>query len=173
MSSYNLPGYGDACLCGSYGPCRCPPEPDADAYHQASYEAGYGHCTADGYDERPLTEWVYRTGYRVRYDRGPDGRPRATHVMTALRFAAFTWRHGHRSEAAYSVWFERQYRFDLASYLMGYDDAGAGLPSAVDDPERHRLCAEALDAYEPMPDLYDERLGPWPAPAEVDDGLPF
>ncbi|WP_281253030.1 hypothetical protein [Rubrivirga marina] len=43
----------------------------------------------------------------------------------------------------------------------------------VDDPERHALCAEALDSYEPAPDLYDERLGPWPAPAEVDDWLLF
>ncbi|PAP77251.1 hypothetical protein [Rubrivirga marina] len=110
-----LPGYGDACLCGSYGPCRCAPGPDVDAYYEASYEAGYDHCLADGYSERPLTEWVYRTGYRVRYERDADGQQRVSHVMTALRFAEFTWRHYHRTEAAYGVWFERQYGFDLAS----------------------------------------------------------
>ena len=173
MNDYNLPGPGDQCLCGAYYGCRCPPEPDPDAYYEASYEAGYDHCLADGYSERPLTEWVYRTGYRVRYERDADGRQRAVHVMTALRFAEFTWRHRHGSEAAYAVWFERQYGFDLAAYLAGYDDAGAGLPSAVADPDRHALCAEALDGYAPAPDLYDERLGPWPAVAGVDPWLPF
>jgi len=34
-----------------------------------------------------------------------------------------------------------------------------GLPSAVGTPERHALCANALDGYEPAFDLYDERLG--------------
>jgi len=173
MNYCNLPGPGDQCLCGSYYACRCAPEPNDDAYYEASYEAGYDHCLADGYDEGPLTEWVYRSGYRIRYVPDADGRRQAVHVMTPLRFAELTWRHGHASEAAYAVWFERQYGFDLASYLAGYDDAGAGLPSAVSDPDRHAACAEALDACEPPPDLSDERLGPWPARVEVDDWLPF
>lgn len=173
MSNYNLPGYGDMCLCGSYGACRCQPEPDVDGYYQQSYQAGYEACQADGYDERPMTEWIYRTGCRYISEAGPDGRPRLVHVMTELRFAEFTWRRFNATEGAYRRWFERQYGFDLQYYLYGYDDAGAGLPSELDDPDRNRAFAEALDALEPEPDLYDEPLGPWPAPSPVEDWMPF
>ena len=169
-----LPGYGDACLCGDYYACRCRPEPDVSAHHEASYQAGYEACLADGYDERPMTEWVYRTGHRCLYRPGPDGRPRPIHAMTALWFAEFTWRRFCRTEAAYRRWFESEYGHDLAEYLAGYDAAGAGLPSAASDPDRHAVCVAVLEGYgEPTPDLHDQPLGSWPAPAETDTDLPF
>ena len=170
MSNYTtLLGPGDQCVCGAYHGCRCRPEPEFDRHWQGSYQAGYEACEADGYSERPLAEWVYRTFHRARWC--PTER-RVVYAMTAERYGELTWRRHHRTEAAYARWFERQYGFDLGAYLAGYDDAGAGLPSAVADPERHALLAAALDAYEPMPDLYEEPVGPWSL-ADVEDGLPF
>ncbi len=93
--------------------------------------------------------------------------------MVPLYFAAFTWRRFNASASAYARWFARSYCYDLDEYLAGYDDAGAGLPSAVEDPEHHQAFAAALDAYEPEPVLYDWPIGPMPAPAEDDDWLPF
>ncbi len=160
--------------CNEYLGCHCGQiEAAYEARRDASYEAGYEACLADSYDERPMTEWVYRSGTRHTVETGPDGRRRVVRHTVPVYFAELTWRRYNRTEAAYRAWFERTYGHDLDEYLAGYDDAGAGLPSAVDDPERYRLCAEALDDYEPAPDLYDERLGPWPAPAEVEDWLPF
>ncbi len=170
MSNYSLPGYGDMCLCGSYGACRCQPEPDADQHYEDSYQAGYEACEADGYSERPMTEWIYPTWHRARWSTQVR---RLVHTMTELRYAEFTWRHSHTSAAAYGRWFEKSYGFDLDSYLAGYDDAGAGLPSAVADPERHRIYAEALDALEPEPVLCDGHTGPMPAPTETEDWMPF
>lgn len=61
---------------------------------------------------------------------------------------------------------------DRESYLAGWDDAGAGLPSVVDEPEAHALHAAALDTCEPwslrrQPDISEVPLGPLPAPAET------
>ena len=56
-----------------------------------------------------------------------------------------------------------------AAYYRGFDDAGAGLPSEVEDPSAHAACARALDGGEPMPELSEHLYGPWP----VSDGLPF
>ncbi|GAB5550266.1 MAG: hypothetical protein SangKO_100260 [Sandaracinaceae bacterium] len=123
--------------------CRCQPEPDVDAYYDASYQTGYEACLADGYSERPMTEWVYRTGSRVTRDAEAK---RLCHHMTPLRFAGLTWRTRHASVYAYRRWFERHFEHDLDAYLAGYDDAGAGLPSAVADPEAHARAAALLDA---------------------------
>ena len=71
-----MPGPGDFCHGCNRLLCRCPPEPDVDAYFEASYQAGYDACTADGYCERPMTEWVYRTGSRTR------GTPRRSASVT-------------------------------------------------------------------------------------------
>ena len=60
--------------------------------------------------------------------------------MTPLRFAELTWRHRHASAAAYGRWFERHYGHDLDAYLAGYDDAGAGLPSAARSERAHARC---------------------------------
>jgi len=160
--------------CNEYCRCRCGQiEAAHTAHRDESYAAGYEACLADGYCERPMTEWVYRSGTRHVHEAGPDGRRRLVRLMVPVYFAELTWRRYNRTETAYRLWFERTYGYDLADYLAGYDDAGAGLPSAVEDPERHRLCAEALDALEPEPDLYDRPLGPWPAPAPVEEWLPF
>ena len=160
--------------CGDYLSCRCGQVEAAHAAHRDdSYTAGYDAAQADGYDQRPMAEWVYRSDVRHTYEDGPDGRRRLVRRRVPVYFAELTWRRYNATEGAYRRWFEREYVWDLESYLEGYDDAGAGLPSAVGDPERHRLCAEALDAYEPEPDLYDRPLGPWPAPAPVEDGMPF
>ena len=170
MNDFNLPGPGDQCLCGSYYGCRCQPEPDVDPHYEDSYQAGYEACLADGYAERPMTEWVYATWHRGRWS--TDAR-RVVYAMTTVRFGELTWRHQHADADAYGRWFERGYGHDLESYLAGYDDAGAGLPSAASDPERHRIYAEALDASEPEPVLYDWPIGPVPAPDETGDWLPF
>lgn len=160
--------------CGEYLGCRCGQiEAAYEAHSEASYTAGYEACLADGYDERPMTEWVYRSGTRHVHEAGPDGRPRLVRLMVPVYFAELTWRRYNASETVYRLWFERTYGYDLEDYLAGYDDKGAGLPSAVEDPERHRLCAEALDALEPEPDLFDRPLGSSLAPAPLEDWLPF
>ena len=93
-----------------------------------------------------MTEWVYRTGSRAVWDAEAK---RLRHHMTPLRFAELTWRHHHASAWAYGRWFERLYGFDLEGYLAGFDDAGAGLPSAVCDERAHARAEAALDAYCP------------------------
>ena len=172
-----MPGPGDFCHGCNRLICRCPPEPDPEVQYLASYQAGYESCLADGYSEHPLAEWVYRTGSHVTWDAGA-GRHR--HHMTPLRFAGFGWRTHHASARAYGRWFGRQYGHDLESYLAGYDDAGAGLPSAACDERAHAHAEAALDAYEPVPDPVEEPapdpaepVRPSPEPVGDDDWLPF
>ena len=165
-----MPGPGDFCHGCNRLLCRCRPEPDFDAHYQASYQAGYQACLADGYCERPLTEWVYRTGSHVMWDAEAKC---LRHHMTPLRFAELTWRTHHASAWAYARWFERQYSYDLESYLAGYDDAGAGLPSEVSEPEHHSLCEVALDAYDPIPEPEPEPIQSPPEAVGADDWMPF
>ena len=47
--SRSMPGPGDFCHGCNRLICRCPPEPDLDTYAEASYQAGYEACLADGY----------------------------------------------------------------------------------------------------------------------------
>ena len=167
-----MPGPGDFCHGCNRLLCRCLPEPDFDATYQASYEAGHDACLADGYCERPMTEWVYRTGSHVTWDAEAKC---LRHHMTPLRFAGLTWRTHHTSAWAYGRWFERQYGYDLEAYLVGYDDAGAGLPSAAGDERAHARAEAAMDAFEPVPD-FDEEPEPIQSPPEVvgaDDWMPF
>ena len=148
--SRSLPGPGDFCHGCNRLLCRCGPEPDVDAHDEASYQAGYEACLADGYCERPMTEWIYPTGQRATWD------AEATclrYRMTPLRFAELTWRTHHASAWAYARWFERQYGLDLEAYLAGYDDAGAGLPSEVADPEAHARAVAALDGDAPLSEV--------------------
>ena len=177
-----MPGPGDFCHGCNRLLCRCPPEPDYQAYWEASYQAGHDACLDDGYSERPMTEWVYLTGSRCAWDAEER---RLVHHMVPLGFAELTWRHRHASAAAYGRWFERHYGHDLEGYLTGYDDAGAGLPSVVCDERAHARADAALDAGEPIP---EDAPGPddatrcaatscaeVPASREAwdDDGLPF
>ena len=143
-----MPGPGDFCHGCNRLACRCLPEPDHESYFQASYQAGYDACLADGYSERPMTEWVYLTGSRCTWDAAEK---RLRHHMTAFHFAELTWRHRHADACAYRRWFERQHGHDLAEYLAGYDDAGAGLPSALANPEAHAEAEAALRACGPIP----------------------
>ena len=145
-----MPGPGDFCHGCNRLLCRCQPEPDVDAHWEASYQAGYEACLADGYCERRMTEWVYRTGSRVTWDAHQE---RRVHHMAPLRFAELTWRTHHASAWAYARWFERQYGLDLEAYLAGYDAAGAGLPSEVADPEAHARAAAAFDGYAPLSEV--------------------
>ena len=169
-----MPGPGDFCHGCNRLLCRCLPEPDYDAHFEASYEAGYEACLADGYCERPMTEWVYLTGSRVTWDAEAKC---LRHHMTPLRFAELTWRTHHASAQGYGRWFERQYGHDLESYLAGYDDAGAGLPSAACDARAYERAEAALDAYAPVPDPDEEPdAGPIQSPPEAvgaDDWMPF
>ena len=176
-----MPGPGDFCHGCNRLLCRCPPEPESGGHLDESYQAGYDACLADGYSERPMTEWVYVTGSRVTWD--PEMRC-LRHHMTPLRFAELTWRHRHASAWAYARWFERQYGHDLPEYLAGYDDAGAGLPSAVHDVRVHERAGEALDAYcpphlggAPIPDLDGEPdaelIQSPPEAVGADDWMPF
>ena len=144
MTPFNhTPLPGGLCFCGHLICPDCQQDPDWDTYHDASYQAGYDHCTADGYDDRPMTEWIYRTACRTEWIGG-----RIEYHMTPIRFAELSWRRAHASASAYRRWFEREYGYDLEDYLQGYDDAGAGLPSAVGEPEVYAVCAARLDAYE-------------------------
>jgi len=140
-----MPGPGDVCHGCNRLLCQCQPEPDVDAYLEASYEAGYDACLADGYSQRPMTEWIYRTGSRAVW----NAHRQLVHHMTPLWFTEITWRHRHTGVWAYARWFERHYQLDLDAYLEGFDDAGAGLPSAVAEPARHAHAVAALDAYDP------------------------
>ena len=173
MRYLTLPDPTDFCPGCARARCACPHPAHEDARHAAAYAAGHAAGLEGGYDDRPMTEWVYRTGHRVLYRPGPDGRPRLVYAMTPIRFAAFSWRRFNRTGGAYRRWFEREYGHDLRAYLAGFDDAGAGLPSAVDDPECHAVSASALDAYGPEPLLYEWPAAPAPAWTEGDDGLPF
>ena len=141
---HTLPDPTDFCPGCACARCTCPHPALAEARLRAAYEAGHADALADGYDGRPGAEWVYRTGHRTTWDAAAR---RWRHHMTALRFAAFTWRRHHRTAAAFARWFGREYGHDLAAYLAGYDDAGAGLPSAVAEPEAHARAAAVLDAY--------------------------
>ena len=165
-----MPGPGDFCHGCNRLLCRCQPELDCDVRFEASYEAGYDACLADGYCERPLTEWVYPTGSHVTWDAEAGC---LHHHMTPLRFAELTWRHRHASVWAYGRWFERQYGYDLESYLAGYDDAGAGLPSEVSEPEHHARWGVALDAYGPIPEPEPEAIQSPPEAVGADDWMPF
>ena len=147
--SRSLPGPGDFCHGCNRLLCQCRPEPDIDVYLETSYEAGYEACLADGYSERPMTEWIYVTGSRCVWNADRQ----LVHSMTPLRFAELTWRHRHASAWAYARWFEWQYGYDLEAYLEGFDDAGAGLPSEVADPEAHVRAAAALDGYVPLSEV--------------------
>ncbi|MDT7858216.1 hypothetical protein RQM47_16325 [Rubrivirga sp. S365] len=140
-----LPDPSDFCPGCARTTCRCRPAPDddrwGDPHEGASYQAGYDACLADGYDQGPLAEWVYRTDARPVW----DGRRVVRRPAPGL-FAGLSWRDHHASEAAHAAWFRRQYGLDLPAYLAGHDDAGAGLPSAVGDPDGHARAAADLDA---------------------------
>ena len=82
--SRSLPGPGDFCHGCNRLLCRCQPEPDVDAHWEASYQAGYEACLADGYCERPMTEWIYPTGQRATWDAEAKC---LRYRMTPLRFA--------------------------------------------------------------------------------------
>jgi len=176
MSNYNLPGPGDQCVCGSYGACRCQPEPDPDILFDEAYERGYDACQADGPDNHPLACWpsnhldvaVARDWRRLVSGGsivGIDGR----------RFYGSHWFNAPRAWALRGLYGLDPFRREPCpeGYLLGFEDAACGLPNAVCDPERHRLFAAALEAYEPTPDLYNEPPGPWPEPDPVEGWLPF
>jgi hypothetical protein len=175
-----MPGPGDFCHGCNRLLCRCLPEPDPEDQYEEAYEAGYEACLADGYCERPMTEWVYLTGSRVTW----DAEMRCLrHHMTPLRLSELTWQTHHTSVWAYRRWFERQYGFDLEAYLAGYDDAGAGLPSAVRDPDGHARAEAALDGYGQIVQgeeitretgrALEEEHPQGTEDAEVEDWLPF
>ena len=168
-----MPGPGDFCHGCNRLLCRCPPEPDPEAFYETAYQAGYEACLADGYSERPMTDWVYLSGSRCVWDAAER---RLVHHMTLLHFKELTWRHRHASAWAYARWFERQYGHDLEAYLAGYDDAGAGLPSAVRDAQAHARAEAALDAYRQPGEATERELVIASGPSVVvedDDGLPF
>ena len=146
--------------------CACPPPPDEDDFYAEHYAYGYDACLADGYDNHPLACWptgeaeaaVARDWLRLVTGgsvRGIDGKP----------FCRSAWFHSPtrwRDRGIYGYDALRSFPWPEAT-LAGWDDCGAGLPSAVDEPERYAVCAAALDRYEPVPDLHDDPLGPQPA----------
>ena len=170
--SYFCPG------CNTCLGCTCPPPGWEDERYEEAYERGYEACLSDGYDAHPLACWPCDeadaamasdwlrlvTGAAVR---GVDGR----------RFYGSNWFNvpgAYRRRGPYG---HDPLRGEPCpeGYLAGWDDCGAGLPPAVSDPERHAVCAAALDDYEPVPDLDDALAGPVVPlePADVDDALPF
>ncbi|MEM1044393.1 MAG: hypothetical protein AAGI91_17425 [Bacteroidota bacterium] len=138
----SLPDPSDFCPDCNRLTCRCFPDshcggPEYGARWCSSYEAGHEACLADGYSERPMTEWIYPVvvkGRGVMLDR----------LGARVRFDEFTWRHRHGDAWRYRAWFERLFGHDLEAYLAGYDDAGAGLPSAVSESGAHARAVAAL-----------------------------
>ena len=145
--------------------CACPPPLDEDALYAEHYAYGYDACLADGYDNHPFACWPADeaeaamardwlrlvTGGSVR---GVDGKP----------FYASHWfrsRTRWRDRGIYGYDSLRSTPWPEAT-LVGWDDAGAGLPSAVDEPEHYAICAAALDRYERTLDLSSEMLAPCP-----------
>ena len=172
----DLPGPGDQCHCGSYYACYCGPEPNPEDTFDEAYERGYQACADDGPDDHPLACWpenyvdaaVARDWRRLVSGRsvvGVDGR----------RFYGSNWFNVPRAWRLRGLYGLDPFRREPCpeGFLAGFEDAMAGLPSAVAAPDRHRACAAALDAYEPGPVLYDRPIGPVPAPTEGEDRLPF
>ncbi|MEL6615215.1 MAG: hypothetical protein AAFQ43_05730 [Bacteroidota bacterium] len=180
-----LPCPSDYCAGCNRIRCQCPPPGYEEHVRDEAYERGYSACLADGYSEHPLY-WmsvsseaeaalarVWRhlcTGGRIIDTNGR--RVYGSHVFGA-RPRPWPW--PFRSNPLTS-------EPDPESFLEGWDDAGAGMPSAIQDPDAHAVHAKALDDYEPwalhrQPDISDIPFGPWPAPSEdvlVDEyDLPF
>ena len=164
-----IPGPGDFCAGCNRLVCGCRPGPDHDGHYDRSYEAGYAHCLIDGYDDRPGTEYIYRSGCYTAWDAAAR---QMRHHMMPVWFVELTWRCANRTVCGYRRWFEHEYGYDLELYLAGYDDAGSGLPSAVASPEAHARAAAALGAYELLPCEPETVLVPYEV-ASVLGGLAF
>ena len=170
--NHSLPGPGDFCVCGHLV-CRCAPEPDPEDLFEEAYQRGYDACEADGYGNHPLYWPSVSTGAEDALARNwrrlcmggtiTDTKGRKVYSSNVFNARPRPWPWPFR----YNPLLGEQ---DAESFLMGWDDAGAGLPSAVRDPEAHAVHAAAMDACEPwalyrQPDLSDTPLGPWPAPS--------
>ncbi|HIF20706.1 MAG TPA: hypothetical protein EYQ27_02085 [Gemmatimonadetes bacterium] len=165
--------------------CACPPPGYEDHAADEAYQRGYAACVTDGYGEHPLF-WPVASG-EAEAALALDWRRLCTggtltdtdgcrvYGSTVFNARPRPWPWPYRSNPLTG-------EPDPETYLVGWDDAGAGLPSAVDDPEAHAVHAAALDACEPwalcrQPDLSGVPLGPWPARREPalagEDDLPF
>ena len=184
---YNsLPCPTDFCPGCNRTRCACPPPGYEDYLYAEAYQRGYDACEADGYDEHPLNVWpadeaeaaLARDWRRLctgGHVTSTEGRRIYGSTVFNARPRPWPWPYLYNPLAG-----ER----DTEAYLAGWDDCGAGLPSAVRDPEEHAVHAAAIDACEPWaleqrPDVYDGPLGPWPMPAKAEralsiaDDLPF
>lgn len=165
--------------CNTLFGCTCPPPGYEDSLSEEAYQRGYEACEADGYDNHPLNVWPTDDGEAAL---ARDWR----HLCTGGTIADTTGRRLYSSNVFHysrRTW-PWPYRYnplraepDPEAYLMGWDDCGAGLPSAVRDPDEHAIHAAALDACEPwaleqLPDIYDGPDGPWPARAETEHAAP-
>lgn len=150
--------------------CTCPPPGYEDHLADEAYRRGYEACVAGGYGEHPLFWPVVTDEAEAALAR--DWR----RLCTGGTISATDGRRVYGSHV-FNAWprpWPWPYRGnpltgepEPESYLAGWDDAGAGMPSAVDEPEAHAVHAAALDACEPWalrrrPDVSDVPFGPWP-----------
>ena len=99
-------------------------------------------CPPAGYEDA-MDDAAYQAGYDDCHEIGYDQRP------TPMRSR---W-----ADPCTQAWYE------------GFDDAGAGLSSRVEDPAAHTVGVRALVGGWAMPELSDHLYGPWP----LSDALPF
>ena len=104
--------------------------------------ARFCECPPDGYEDA-LSDAAYQAGYDDCVELGYSARPTPT---------ASVWLDPHAD-----------------AYYRGFDDAGCGLASEVEDPAAHAVGVRALVGGWPVPELSEHLYGPWP----VSDGLPF
>ena len=104
--------------------------------------ARFCECPPDGYEDA-LDDAAYQAGRAACQLAGYDERP--TPVPS------------HWADPHAEAWFE------------GFDDAGCGLASRVEDPAAHAVGVRALVGGWPAPELSEHLYGPWP----LGDDLPF
>lgn len=158
--------------------CTCPPPGYEDALWEEAYERGYEACQADGYGEHPLY-WVSVTDeaeaalcrdWRHLCMGGSLTDTRGQRFYGSNVFNAWPkrWPWPFRSNPLTG-------EIDPEAYLMGWDDAGTGLPSVVSDPDAYAVSVRCLEEWGFLADLYRDPIGPLEVEERCgnEDWLPF
>ena len=150
--------------------CACSPPLNEEALYDEHYARGYEACQTDGYDNHPLA---------CRASNEPDAALARDWMrlvsggsllgIDGKRFYGSHWFRSPTRGRDRGLFGHHPLRDDLwpEATLAGWDDAGAGLSSAVDEPERHAICAAQLNDYEQILDASMTRLTVVPNPSPV------